>query len=130
MPTPSAAGVLRASAVISKTGENLMGVEIPCAGYSWLGLYLNYTKGDETGLYVFPYVLWKSGGDEHPWVVWATVGGVYTATAQKLHFTATAKRHFVFDVRGIEIMKFYQGGSNNDGTPTGTLSAAYTLDEG
>lgn len=119
--------VLQAATVISKTAETVIDAEIDTGHYDFITLLVSYTKGDETGLNIYPYFLYASGGTEYPLVEWATAAGVYTATAQKFQLTATAKREITLDVRGIPYVKFYQGGSNNDGTPTGTLAAAYVL---
>ena len=119
--------ILKASGVIAKTTETVMGGEINVSGYDFLTLFVVYTKGDETGVNIYPYFLRVSAGDEYPFVVWTASTGTYTAAVAKLQLAATAKRAYTFDVRGIEIVKFYQGGSNNDGTPTGTIAAAYTM---
>lgn len=133
MPTPTATDILQAVTVITKTGENAIGAsghqEIACGSFSFLTLFVDYVKGDETGLIIYPYVLRIPGGNEYPIAIWTTTAGVYVAVTQVWKLLATAKRTIAFDVRGIEYMKFYQGGSNNDGTPTGTLAASYTLDE-
>lgn len=120
-------GVLQAAAVIAKTTETVILGEIPTAGYKWLNLFLKYTKGDETGVNIYPYVLHTSGGDEYPLAIWTAVAGVYTPVVAKLQLLDTSKRYYLFDIHGIPFVKFYQGGSNNDGTPTGTLAASYTL---
>ena len=122
----SAKGVLQEATVIAKTTETLVG-EIDCLGYSFLTLFLEYTKGDETGLDVYPYLLFEADGTEFPLVEWETVGGVFSATEQKLEMLASSDLHFCLDVRGIDRVKVYQGGSNNDGTPTGTLAVSYAL---
>jgi len=64
---------------------------------------------------------------EYQLTEWETSSGTYTNTNQKLQFTATTTSYVTIDVRGVEYIKFYQGGSDNDGTPTGTLAASYTM---
>ncbi len=119
---------LQAAATIGKTGETLIDAEILCGAYSFLTLHFTYTKGDETGLDIYPYILYDSGSiTPAPDQDWDAAAGTRTSTTNKYEVTATGNYVITFDVRGVEIMKFYQGGSNNDGTPTGTLAASYTL---
>jgi len=40
---------------------------------------------------------------------------------------ATGSYFYTWQITGIDHVLFTQGGSHNDGTPTGTLAAAYTL---
>ena len=124
---PPASGILQAATTIAKTTETLVGAEIDTSYNDFLTLFFTYTKGDETGLNIYPYFMRAAGGTAHQLAEWATTSGTYTATAQKFQMTATATRTITFDVRGIQFVKFMQGGSNNDGTPTGTLAASYTL---
>jgi hypothetical protein len=119
--------VLQVATTIAKTTETLIGELIDTGHYDFITLLVSYTKGDETGLNIYPYFIYVSGGLEYPLVEWTTAAGVFTAVAQKFQLTATAKRPITLDVRGVPFVKFYQGGSNNDGTPTGTLAAAYVL---
>jgi len=123
--------VLQAAAVIAKTTQTLVGVVIPCEGYDFLTLFFTYTKGDETGLILTPIYLAKPDGTvEYPATEWSAAVGAKTGTTATYTFAATTTRHITFDVRGVSAMKFTQGGSNNDGTPTGTLAASYTLKKG
>jgi hypothetical protein len=122
-----ASGTLQAATTIAKTTQTLIGFEIHCDGYDFITLYFTYTKGDETGLNIYPYLLQASTGTEYQLTEWETSSGTYTNTNQKLQFTATITSYVTIDVRGVEYIKFYQGGSDNDGTPTGTLAASYTM---
>ena len=74
-----------------------------------------------------PNVLYESGGTAYPYNVKTETGGATTLTDTTLTITASKTSYMTFDVRGVAFMKFTQGGSNNDGTPTGTLAASYTL---
>jgi len=118
---------LQAATAIAKTTQTLIGKEIATGGYEYLTLFFVYTKGDETGLKIVPNVLRTTGGTAHPYVVKTEATGATTLTALTLTLTATTTSYMTFDVRGIAYMNFTQGGSNNDGTPTGTLLAGYTL---
>jgi len=123
----SANGILQAATTISKTAQTLVGAEVGCIGAEYLTFFFEYTKGDETGLKIVPSVLRTSGGTAFPYAIATATGGALTVTDTSLTLTATKSGYITFDVRGIDFMKFTQGGSNNDGTPTGTLAASYTL---
>lgn len=118
---------LQAATVISKTAETLIGKQIECGGYEFLTLFFKYTKGDETGLNIYPYYLFENSGDEYQDQSWASAAGTKTLTENIYQVTASGNYMLTLDVRGISKVKFYQGGSNNDGTPTGTLAASYIL---
>lgn len=118
---------LQAAAVISKTTQTLIGKEIACGGYEFITLFFTYTKGDETGLKIVPSAMQSAGGTAHSYVVQTASGGAITLTATTLTMTASTTSYLTLDVRGLAYIKFTQGGSNNDGTPTGTLEASYTL---
>jgi len=122
----SATGILQAAAVIAKTTQTLV-AEIDCRGQEYLTFFFTYTKGDETGLLITPSALRASGGTAYPYSITTATGGALTVTASTLTLTATKTGYVTFDVNGIDFMKFTQGGSANDGTPTGTLAASYTL---
>lgn len=124
----TARGTLQAAAVIAKTTQTLIGAEIPCAGYDYLTLFFTYTKGDETGLIITPSVLTQAGGTAYAYAERTATGGAITLTDTKITLTASRSSYMTFDVRGLAAMKFTQGGSNNDGTPTGTLAASYYLE--
>lgn len=119
--------VLQTATTISKTTQTLVGKEIAVGGYEYLTFFFAYTKGNETGLKIVPNVLYESGGTAYPYNVKTETGGATTLTDTTLTITASKTSYMTFDVRGVAFMKFTQGGSNNDGTPTGTLAASYTL---
>lgn len=119
--------VLQTATTIAKTTQTLVGKEIPVGGYEFLTLFFAYVKGDETGLKITPNMLYAAGGTAYPYNVKTESAGATTLTATTLTLTATTTSYMTFDVRGVALMKFTQGGSNNDGTPTGTLAASYTL---
>jgi hypothetical protein len=122
-----ARGTLQAATVISKTTQTLIGQELRCGGYDFITLFLEYTNGDETGILVQAHMLQESGGTEFQDQSWTAAAGTKSATVNEYTATATGDHYITFDIRGIEYIKFTQGGSNNDGTPTGTLAASYTM---
>ena len=126
----STEGILQTAATIAKTTETNVGGLLDVAIYDRLTLWLDYVKGDETGLNVYIYFLKVGGGTAYELTEWETSSGVYTNTDQKLQFTANASTYVTFDVSGVELVQVKQGGSNNDGTPTGTLAVSYTLKAG
>lgn len=120
-------GILQAATTIAKTTQTAVGSIIPVEGYGSMRLYLTYVKGDETGLDVIASYQRTATGTAHPNSVWSETGGVYTRTAEKYRFTASANATVLLDIRGANYVLITQGGSNNDGTPTGTLAASYAL---
>ena len=102
-----------------------MGGEIECGAYDSLTLFLDYVNGDETSVAVIAKTLRVSEGTEYPDVAWSAAAGAKTATANSYTMDATANRVITFDIRGVEIIKFYQDATG--GTPTGTLAAAYSM---
>ena len=93
-----------------------------------LTLFLDYIKGDETGVDIIVSVRRTVDGTDYPLQTWTDSGGVNTAAAQKIRLTASGHYPFIFSELGaFDYIKVTQGGSNNDGTPTGTLAASYTL---
>ena len=127
MPPIGTLDVLQAATTISKTTQTLIGREIDCRGASYLTLFFAYTKGDETGLIITPSVLDKSGGTAYPYAIQTATGGAITLTDTKITLIASKSSYMTFEVEGVDFMKFTQGGSNNDGTPTGTLAASVFL---
>jgi len=118
---------LQAATVIAKTTQTLIGKEIACGGYEFVTLFFVYTKGDETGLKIVPSFMQSSGGTSYPYATNTDTGGAKTLTDTSLTLTASKTSYMTFDVRGVAYIKFTQGGSSNDGTPTGTLAASYTM---
>lgn len=119
--------VLQAATTIAKTTQTLIGKEIGCSGYDFLTLHFSYVKGDETGVTIVPSIMRTTGGTAYPFCEWSTSAGAKTVTASTFTLTATTSGYITLDIRGIEYIKFTQGGTANDGTPTGTLAASYTL---
>lgn len=118
---------LQAATVIAKTVQTLVGAIVDTAHYDYFTLYFTYTKGDETGLTLVPSFMATAAGTAHPFCEWATAAGAKTVTSSTFVLTATRSGFITLDVRGIPFVKFTQGGTANDGTPTGTLAASYSL---
>lgn len=130
----SADGILQPATIIAKTAQTDVGgvagggpVEIAARGYRYITFWLDYTKGDETGLLVKPWYKPITGGDLFQDQSWTATAGEKTATVNSFKMTATGKYYITLDLAGIEFVKLTQGGSNNDGAPTGTLAVRYTL---
>lgn len=123
----SANGVLQGATVIAKTTQTAVGSIIGCEGAEWISFFCTYSKGDETGLDLVVSFMRTATSTAHPEVIWSVAGGVYTIAASKRRLTASGNVSFTIDVRGYDYVMLTQGGSNNDGTPTGTLAASYTL---
>jgi hypothetical protein len=119
--------VLQAATVISKTNQTLIGSVIETGDYDYITLFFTYVKGDETGLTIVPSMMRTSTGTAHPFAEWSSAAGAKTVTSSTFTLTASRNGYMTFDVRGIPYIMFTQGGTSNDGTPTGTLAASYTL---
>ena len=119
--------VLQTTTTIAKTTQTLIGEIIETGYYDYLTLYFTYTKGDETGLTIVPSFLHEYTGTAHPFLEWTATAGAKTATPSTLTETVTRDGYITLDIRGHEYVQFTQGGTANDGTPTGTLSASYLL---
>ncbi len=118
---------LQAATTIAKTTQTLIGAEVGCAGYSYIALYVDYVNGNETGLLIQAHALQATGGTEYQEQDWTAAAGTRTPTVNEYKLTASGSHYMLFDIRGVHFIKFTQGGSDNDGTPTGTLAAAYTM---
>jgi len=122
----SATGILQAASVIALTTPVALGVEIGTENAEAIQLFLDYTNGDETGVTIRAFAHRTSNGTNHQFILWTESSGVYTAESDELYLTATGSYTRTYDVNGIDYIFFTQGGTN-DGTPTGTLAASYTL---
>ena len=118
---------LQAATVISKTTQTLIGSVIATGGYEFITLFFTYVKGDETGVTLVPSVMRTSTGTAHPFAEWSAAAGAKTVTSSTFALTASRNGYITLDVRGIAFIMFTQGGTANDGTPTGTLAASYSL---
>jgi len=125
--TLTARGTLQTATTIAKTTQTLIGAELDVSGHDFITLFFDYVNGDETGIFVQAHFLQASGGTEYQESVWTNTTGTSVAVSNQYTATASISRSVVFDVRGKEFIKFTQGGSDNDGTPTGTLAATYTM---
>ena len=117
--------VLIATATTIEAAESIIGKEIQCAGYDVLSLFVDYTKGDETSLSIIPYSMFETGGDGFQFQTWTMSGAVRTFTKSVFSLTATGKYLMMFDVSGIEYIRFHQDATG--GTPSGTIAAAYAM---
>lgn len=123
----SATGIMQAAAVIAKTTQTAVGSILPTEGYEYLNLFLTYVKGDETGLDVVVSYQRTATSTAHPESEWTETAGVYTRTSRKYRLTASANAVIPLYIPGIDYILVTQGGSNNDGTPTGTLAVSYSM---
>lgn len=120
----TATGIIQAAAA-AHGEETAIGSEIGCAGYDTLTVWIDYTKGDETGVYVYPKFYRTTGGTAYAAASWSGAAGDRTITADRYYLTASGNRAIVLDVTGFEFFALFE--LANGGTPTGTIAAAYTL---
>jgi len=118
---------LQDATVIAKTTQTLINQVIGCASYDYITLFFTYVKGDETGLDIQVHFMRNATGDAHQESSWTSAGGAKVLTQDSYRLTASATSYIIIDIRGINYIKFTQGGSNDDGTPTGTLAASYSM---
>lgn len=89
-------------------------------------LFIDYVKGSEGTLYVYPKFQHTLGGTSYAWQGWGTAAeGDVVAAANRLKMTANASAYRTFDVRGqsyMEIMSLVVG------TATGGLGLHVTLE--
>lgn len=123
----SATGILQTATVISKTLQTAIGGDIGTENAEAIQMFFDYVKGDETGVLIKAYAHRTLNGTNHQYILWSESSGVYTAEDDSLKLTASGSYTREYDVRGIDYIFFTQGGSDNDGTPTGTLAVSYTL---
>jgi hypothetical protein len=114
------------SASTIDAAETQLGGEIDCLGYNTITFFYDYTKGDETGVYLYVYALRVTGGDEHQYnYKYESPAGTLLTRATRLYETASIKSTWTIDVKGINILVIKDDA--NAGTPTGTLQIGYTL---
>ena len=120
-------GNLQDATVISKTTQTLINQVIGCASYDYITLFFEYINGDETGLDIQAHFLRNAAGDAHQEGSWTSAAGSKTFLANEYHMEADTVATIVIDIRGYNYIQFTQGGSHDDGTPTGTLAASYSM---
>lgn len=97
--------------------ETQRGSEVDLRFHDFMTLYVNYIKGSEGTLYVYPKFSDQSGGTAYPWGGWATEPGDVARTANRLKLTANTAGYYRFDVRGINYVTFWSlPVGNNNGT--------------
>ena len=88
--------------------ESTRGSEIDVRYADFATLFVDYVKGSEGTLYVYPKLLHASGGTAYQWEGWGTAAeGDVTPNTNRLKFTASASAYRTFDVRGISYMQIY-----------------------
>lgn len=124
----SATGIIQAAATIAKTTQTIMGSELPTENVECFRLFLDYVKGDETGVDVIMNLRRIIGGTSYQNKEWTSTAGVNASVVEKIRLTASGNYSFAWTYPCADYIYFTQGGSNNDGTPTGTLAASYTTE--
>jgi hypothetical protein len=119
-----ASGTLQTATTVVKTSETVIGAAEDCSHHDTFTIFLDYTKGDETAIYIIPYAV-DLDGDEYQWQTWTATAGDKLATNSRAKMTATGKFYLTFDVRAINKIKFYHQAEG--GTPTGTLAAKWSM---
>ena len=115
---------LQAATVLNATETAIHG-PMPLENVDFLTIFLTYVKGDETHVDVVPYFYPDFTESGYQWTEWTTAAGVTTGVDNLLRLTATVKRAYTFDVRGLSAVQFFQQATG--GTPTGTLAVKITM---
>ena len=114
---------LQAATTIHATAT-VIGSAIDTRNYDKMIIWLDYTKGDETGVYVIPKFLAVVSGDEHEFMEWSSAAHA-VKTARDFYLTANGKAYIVLEVEAVPQVKIYEDA--NGGTPSGTMQVSYTL---
>jgi len=122
----SANGKLQDATVISLVDQEALGDEIGTENAEYIHLYLTYVKGDETGVTVRMFARRESEGTSYQSRVWSESSGVNTQAEEEIYLTASGSYRFEWLLGAVDFVHFTQAGTD-DGTPTGTLAASYTL---
>ena len=120
-------GSLQAATTIAKTTQTIIDKVIGCASYDYITLFFTYVKGDETGVDIQAHFMRNATSDAYQESSWTAAAGTKTLSQNEYRLAASVSSYIIIDVRGINYIKFTQGGSHNDGTPTGTLAASYSM---
>ena len=101
--------------------------EIEVKDFDYITLFVNYTKGDESGIKVKVEGMDVSGGSLFQLGAFTNASGTLTNEPQELQLTATIKAvPWLLDVRGVLFIKISQARTSG-GTPTGTATISYIL---
>jgi len=104
--------------------ETVVGGEVSVRDFDTIALFVDYTKGTETGLIIKVYGLSEIGGDEHQLGGYLRAGGVMTADPREAQFTSSGKKvPLVYDVTGVDRIKVYQ--LKIGGTASGSFDLDY-----
>jgi len=118
--------VLRETAsVVHAAATALGGVVTLPEGCDYVTIHLDYTKGDEASIAVWPTFFDRLGGIESRWMTWTAAAGNKTLTTNALTMNATGTANYRFDVGGYALMRFFELAVG--GTPDGILAATLTL---
>lgn len=108
--------------------ESTRGNEVDVRYADFATLFVNYVKGSEGTLYVYPKFRHTAAGTAYQWEGWGTAAeGDVTANTNRLKFTADSSAYRTFDVRGISYLQMY---SLPVGDDDGGLGLYMTLEGG
>ena len=115
------------AAVVTAAATQIGGVVPLDRPYDYATIYLDYTKGDETSVDVYPRSLDILGGIDAQWMEWSAAAGNKAPTVCTLRLTATGTYEYTYNVAGKTLLRFIVDATG--GTPTGTLAATVILKE-
>jgi len=119
--------LVAAGTVINKAVQARMGRIINCGFHDYITLFCEYQNGDETDCEIEFHVQRTDALDDSQDQTWSAAAGDKAAVVNTYQLQDGIPHYMTFDVRGIAFCYFSNAGATGDGTPTGTIEAAYTL---
>jgi len=119
--------LVAAGHVFHKDTQTRIGRVINCGYHDFITLFCEYQTGDETDCEIEFHVQRTDALNDSQGQGWTVAAGDKTATLNQYTLTDAVPHYITFDVRGIAFCYFSAAGKTGDGTPTGTIEAAYTL---
>ena len=119
---------LQTATTIGLTGNEVqMGGVIDVARYDTLTIFIDYTKGTETGVYVYGYFHRRLGAGAYQLGEWTAPVGIKTFNDSYFHMTASGRYYITLDVSGQNLMTLYNVAAG--GAASGTIAASILLTE-
>jgi len=103
--------------------ESLLGT-VNVVNDDTLVLWVDYSKGDEAGVYLVPKLKPTGSGTEHDYMEWSS-DAASTRTAKRFYLTASCRAYISLDVSGVSQVRVYD--EADGGTPTGVLGVDFTV---
>ena len=113
--------------VFHKDTQTRIGRIVDCGYHSKISFFLEYQTGDETDVEVTFWTQRTADSEPVQDQTWSTAAGDKTHTMNAYLLIDTVPHKISFDVSDVAFCFLAAGGRTGDGTPTGSIEAAYTL---